>query len=88
MEATPGKYPSAFLTVGILHINLVRGDKLVVKVKLEAISGIDLAGGGETLQKQRVHLLVHIEVVKLLLTALIWDAVLGEVQQRPEDNIR
>ena len=71
--------------VGVL---LVDGDELVVEVKIDAISGIELAGGGETPQKQRVHLLVHVEGVGLLLVALVGDAALGKVPQRPEDDIR
>lgn len=38
--------------VGIL---LVSSDELVVEVNIDAISGIALAGGGETLQKQRAR---------------------------------
>lgn len=71
-----------------VRVLLVRCDELVVKVKIDAVPRIDLAGGGETLQKQRVHLLVYVEGVGLLLAALVGDAVLGEDPQSPEDDIR
>lgn len=63
----------------MLRVLLVRSDELVVKVKIDAISGVELAGGGEILQTQRVHLLVHVEGAGLLLAALVGDAVLDAV---------
>lgn len=60
----------------------------MVKVKIDAVPRIDLVSDSETLQKQRVHLLVHVEGVGLLLAALVGDAVLGEATQCPEDDIR
>ncbi len=67
---------AARLLVGILRVFLVSGYELVVKVKVDAVPGIELACGGKALQQQNVHPLVHVEGIGLPLTALIVDAVL------------
>ena len=51
------------LLVGTLRVLLVCGDELVVEIKVDAVSGFELSGDGETFQKQRVHLPVHVECV-------------------------
>jgi len=64
------------LLVGIPRVFLVGGYELVVKVKVDTVAGVELACGGEALQQQNVHPLVHVEGIGLPLTALIVDAVL------------
>lgn len=55
---------------------------MVVKVKIDAIYAVELAGGDKTLQKQQVRLRVYVEGVGLLL------AVLAEAPQSLEDDFR
>ena len=63
-DAANGGHPrevAVRLLVGIFRVLLVSGYELVVKVKVDAVPGIELACGGKALQQQNVHPLVHVE---------------------------
>ena len=66
----PGKYPSDFL-LGVLRVLLIGSNKLVVKVKVDAVAWVQLACDIQTLEKKVVQLVASIEGVVATIIALI-----------------
>lgn len=60
----------------------------MVKFQAHAVATAQLASDGQALQKQGVHLLVGVEVVRLVLGALVGDVVAGELPKCPQGNVR